>query len=36
MAHNCTIDLTGNKPSGSQTRYDNLQAIANNNNNYKN
>ena len=35
MAHKCTIDLTENnksKPSGSQTRDHNLQAIANNNN----
>ena len=36
MTHNFTIDLTENnkcKPKGSQTRNDNLQAIANNNNN---
>ena len=36
--HNLTTDLTGNykcKPSGSQTRDDNLQTIANNNNNSK-
>ena len=36
MTHNSTIDLTENnkcKPSGSQTRDDNLQAITNNNNN---
>ena len=35
MTHNSTIDLTENnkcKPSGSQTRDDNLQAITNNNN----
>ena len=38
MTRNSTIDLTENnkcKPSGSQTRDDNLQAIANNNNNTK-
>ena len=36
MAHNSTINITENdksKPSGSQTRGDNLEAIANNNNN---
>ena len=36
MVHNCTIDLTENnklKPSGLQTRDDNLQGKANNNNN---
>ena len=36
MTHNSTIDLTENKkckPSSSQTRHDNLQAIANNSNN---
>ena len=36
MTHNSNIDLTENKkckPSGSQTRHDNLQAIANNINN---
>ena len=35
MAHNYTIDLTGNnksKPSGSQTPDDNLLTIASNNN----
>ena len=38
MTHNSTIDLTENnkcKLSGSQTRDDNLQAIANNSNNKK-
>ena len=38
MAHNSTIDLTENnksKPSGSQARNNNLQAIANNNNKNK-
>ena len=38
MAHNSTIDLTENnkcKPTGSQTRDDNFQAIVNNNNNKK-
>ena len=38
MAQNCTIDLTENsksKPSGSQTRDDNLRAIANNKNSNK-
>ena len=38
MAHNSTIDLTENnkcKPTGSQTRDDNFQAIVNNNNNNK-
>ena len=36
MAHNSTIDLTENnkcKPTGSQTRDDNFQAIVNNSNN---
>ena len=38
MAHNSTIDLTEDnksKPSVSQTRDDNLQAIVNNNDNKK-
>ena len=38
MAHNSTIDLTENnecKPTGSQTRDDNYQAIVNNSNNKK-
>ena len=38
MVHKCNIDLTENnksKPSGSQTRDDSLQAIANNSSNNK-